>query len=123
MKTAWDGEAIGSVPISLRAIAAAVSPKGHLISPNTTDAYLTALRNAHIVEKCMRWNDDSNDILKTGYRVFFKDPSLRTARFGPSPVDENRRADMNRRWLAARNGAECVVLPEHVTFDSVFMVR
>lgn len=110
-------------PISLRAIAAAVSPKGHLISPNTTDAYLTALRNAHIVEKCMRWNADAEETIKTGYRVFFTDPALRTARFGPAPTDEDARTAMNRRWLEARHRADGVMLPESVSFDSAFLHR
>lgn len=110
-------------PISLRAVSAAVSPSGRLISPNTIDAYLTALSNAHIVEKCMRWNEDSEEQLKTGYRVFFKDPALRTSRFGPAPTDENARAAMNRKWLEARNSAQCVMLPEQVSFDSSFILR
>ena len=110
-------------PISLRSISAAVSPPGRMISPNTVDAYLTALCNAHIVERCMRWNEDAEEILKTGYRVFFKDPALRTARFGPAPSDEAVRAAMNRRWLEARNQARSVMLPEQATFDSSFIRR
>ena len=110
-------------PISLRAVSAAVSPPGRMISPNTVNAYLTALCNAHIVERCMRWNEDSEETLKTGYRVFFKDPALRIARFGPAPSDEAVRAAMNRRWLEARNQARSVMLPEQATFDSPFIRR
>ena len=110
-------------PISLRTISAEVSPSGHLISPNTVDAYLTALCDAHIVEKCMRWNEYSDEILKAGYRVFFKDPALRAARFGLAPTDESARVDMNRRWLEARNRSRNVVLPEQVSFDSPFIIR
>lgn len=110
-------------PISLRSISAAVSPAGHLISPNTADAYLTALCNAHIVEKCICWNSDTEESLKTGYRVFFTDPALRTARFGPAPTDENARAAMNRNWLVARNRADCVMLPKNATFTSTFIRR
>ena len=94
-----------------------------MISPNTVNAYLTALCNAHIVERCMRWNEDSEETLKTGYRVFFKDPALRTARFGPAPSDEAVRAAMNRRWLEASNQARSVMLPEQATFDSPFIRR
>lgn len=108
-------------PISLRAISAEVSPLGHLISPNTVGAYLTALCDAHIVEKCLRWNADTEEPLKTGYRVFFKDPALRTMRFGPAPTDEAARAAMNRNWLAARSRAQTVLLPEQATFDSAFI--
>ena len=71
----------------------------------------------------MRWNEDSEEPLKTGYRVFFKDPALRTARFGPAPSDEAVRAAMNRRWLEARNQASSVMLPEQSTFDSSFIRR
>ena len=110
-------------PISLRTIAAEVSPPGRMISPNTAGAYLTALCNAHIVEKCLRWNAGADEPMKTGYRVFFADMSLRTACFGPAPTNEDARAAMNGRWLAARNQAEYVVLPELVTFDSAFMRR
>ena len=110
-------------PISLRAISAEVSPTGRMISPNTVNAYLTALCNAHIVEKCMRWNEDSEETLKAGYRVFFKDTALRTARFGPAPSDEAARAAMNRRWLEARNQTQSVMLPEQAAFDSPFIRR
>ena len=110
-------------PISLRTISAEVSPPGRMISPNTVNAYLTALCNAHIVERCLRWNEDSEETLKTGYRVFFKDPALRTARFGPAPSDEAVRATMNRRWLEARNQARSVMLPEQAAFDSPFIRR
>ena len=108
-------------PISLRSIAAAVSPPGKLISPNTADAYLTALCNAHIVEKCMRWNAELEEVQKTGYRVFFTDPALRRARFGFAPVDEDARVAMNRRWLEARSKTRRVLLPEQVDYDSPFI--
>ena len=107
---AYLADAVGD-PISLRMITAAISPPGKCFSPNTADAYLTALEHAHVVEKCYRWSIDHEEPLGRRYRVFFTDPMLRLARFGLSP-DEDRRSAINQRWLEMRRKSSHVYLPE-----------
>ena len=88
-------------PISLRSIAASASPSGHVFSPNTANAYLTALEDAHVIERCYRWDSDCEEVLGRSYRVFFTDVNLRQARFGFAE-DDDRRTALNKRWLELR---------------------
>jgi len=115
---AFLADAVGD-PISLRMITAAISPPGKRFSPNTADAYLTALEHSHVVEKCYRWSADHEEPLNRGYRVFFTDPVLRLARFGLAP-DEDRRAALNMRWLTLRRQSTYVYLPEDDDLDKPF---
>lgn len=98
--------------ISLRQVAAAISPPGRLYSPNTVEVYLSALEHAHLLERCYRWKAEHEIPLRSAYRVYFTDPALRTARFGPFPTDDARRTDENRRYLALRQTHPHVYLPE-----------
>ena len=113
--------------ISLRTIAAAISPPGRLFSPNTIEAYLTALERAHLIERCYRWDATHETALKSRYRVYFIDTALRTARFGFFPTDGERREEENRRYIALRRKHPHVYLPgkcdstrcpEFITSDS-----
>ena len=88
-------------PITLRQAAAAISPRGKRLSPNTIEAYLTALEDAYVIERCYLWNEDSEEPVKRDYRVFFTDPALCFACFGIVP-DFERRAAANARWLELR---------------------
>lgn len=88
-------------PISLRRAASAISPHGKLLSPNTIEAYLTALEGAYVIERCYLWDPDSEENLKRDYRVFFTDPALCLACFGIVP-DYERRVTLNARWLELR---------------------
>ena len=113
---AYLSDSVGE-PVSLRSITSAVSPPGKLISPNTADAYLTALENAHVVEKCYRWNTDLEQPIRSGYRVFFTDTTLRAEQFGLAPMDDDFRTNLNRKWLRARRKAKGpVYLPEDAQF-------
>ena len=93
-------------------VAAAISPPGRLYSPNTVEVYLSALEHAHLLERCYRWKAEHEIPLRSAYRVYFTDPALRTARFGPFPTDDARRTDENRRYLALRQTHAHVYLPE-----------
>lgn len=88
-------------PISLRQAAAAISPHGKQLSPNTVEAYLTALEDAYVIERCYLWNADSEEPVRRNYRVFFTDPALCLACFGLVP-DYERRARQNALWLEWR---------------------
>lgn len=88
-------------PISLRQAAAAISPRGKRLSPNTIEAYLTALEDAYVIERCYLWDADSEEPIRRDYRVFFTDPALCLACFGLVP-DYERRAAQNSRWLELR---------------------
>ncbi len=89
-------------PISLRSAAAAISPHGKVLSPNTVEAYLSALEDAYVVERCYRWDEDSGEPIRRDYRVFFTDPALSRECFGIVPEFERRR-ELNARWLELRN--------------------
>ena len=88
-------------PISLRQAASAISPHGKRLSPNTVEAYLTALEDAYVIERCYLWDADSEEPIHRNYRVFFTDPALCLACFGLVP-DYERRAEQNTRWLELR---------------------
>ena len=88
-------------PISLRQAAAAISPHGKQLSPNTVEAYLSALEDAYVIERCYLWNEDSDEVSRRDYRVFFTDPALCLTCFGIVP-DFERRSEMNARWLELR---------------------
>ena len=97
----WLSDNLGA-PVSLRQVACAISPSARLLSPHTIEAYLTALEDAHLVEKSARWDTAERAPQKTNYRYFFTDPWLRLAHFGPAPEDEDRRMALNRAWLHLR---------------------
>ncbi|MBO7721012.1 MAG: ATP-binding protein [Kiritimatiellae bacterium] len=101
----WLSDHIGE-PLSLRSIAAAVSPARRILSPHTVESYLASLEDAHLVEKVLRWDTDEEWVQKTGYRYFFTDPGLRLAHFGPAPDNEARRMALNRAWLHLRRAAD-----------------
>lgn len=96
-------------PITLRQAATAISPHGKQLSPNTIEAYLTALEDAYMIERCHLWNVDSEEVIKRDYRVFFTDPALCVACFGLVP-DFERRSDLNARWLKLRRESAKVYL-------------
>lgn len=103
----WLSDHLGE-PLSLRSVAAAVSPERRILSPHTIKTYLSALEDAHLVEKVLRWDTDEEALQNTGYRYFFTDPQLRIARFGPAPKAEDRRMAMNRAWLHLRHISDAV---------------
>lgn len=103
----WLSDNLGD-PISLRTVAAAISPSRRILSPHTIEAYLASLEDAHLIEKVLRWDFAEEALQKTGYRYFFTDPRLRFARFGPAPTDEARRMALNRTWLRLRRAMGCV---------------
>ncbi len=96
-------------PISLRQAASAISPHGKRLSPNTVEAYLTALEDAYVIERCHLWDADSEEPIGRNYRVFFTDPALCLACFGLVP-DYERRAELNARWLELRRKSARVYL-------------
>lgn len=98
--TAFLADTVGD-PISLRLAAAAISPQGKVLSPNTVEAYLSALEDAYVIERCYRWDPDVEEPLAREYRVFFTDPVLCQECFGAVP-DSERRLAMNMRWLELR---------------------
>lgn len=89
-------------PISLRLVAAAVSPSGRLISPHTTASYLEALTDAYLVEKAIRFDLTEDAPQPTRYCYFFTSLELRQAQFGPAPEDEEKRIKANKAWLQLR---------------------
>lgn len=89
-------------PISLRQIAAAVSPSGRLISPHTTAAYLEAFADAYLVEKVLRFDLSEDAPQPTRYCYFFTSLELRYAQFGPAPENEANRVKANMAWLQLR---------------------
>lgn len=97
----WLSDNLGDA-LSLRGVAAAISPSRRILSPHTVEAYLASLEDAHLIEKVLRWDVAEEILQKTGYRYFFTDPRLRLARFGPAPADEARRMALNRAWLRLR---------------------
>lgn len=98
----WLSDNLGD-PLSLRTISAAISPANRMLSPHTIDAYLSALEDANLVEKAMRWDTAEEAPQKTNYKYFFTDPWLRLARFGPAPAHEGWRMALNRAWLKLRH--------------------
>lgn len=105
--TGWLSDNLGD-PLSLRQISSAVSPAARMLSPHTIDAYLSALEDAHLVEKVLRWDTAEESPQKTNYRYFFKDPWLRLAHFGPAPENEKRRMALNLAWLHLRHSGRDV---------------
>ena len=100
--TGWLSDNLGD-PLSLRQISSAISPAARILSPHTIGVYLTALEDAHLVEKVIRWDLEEEAPQKTNYRYFFTDPWLRLAHFGPAPEGEERRMALNRAWLHLRH--------------------
>lgn len=98
----WLSDNLGD-PVSLRIIAAAISPARRILSPHTIESYLASMEDAHLVEKSIRWDTAEEAPQKTGYRYFFTDPQLRLAHFGPAPGNEERRMALNRAWLRLRH--------------------
>ena len=98
----WLSDNLGD-PVSLRLVAAAISPAHRLLSPHTVESYLAALEDAHLVEKTLRWDTAEESPQKTGYKYFFTDPQLRRARYGAAPLDEGRRMALNLAWLHLRH--------------------
>lgn len=98
----WLSDNLGD-PLSLRQISNAISPAARILSPHTIESYLSALEDAHLVEKVIRWDTAEESPQKTGYRYFFTDPWLRLAHFGPAPRNEVRRMALNRAWLHLRH--------------------
>ena len=107
-------------PLSLRSIAAAISPGGNLLSPHTIDSYLTALSDAHLIARCQRYDLAEECVLKSQYRCYFTSPAFRTELFGPAPSNEARRARLNAAWLKLSHESDAVFAassaPEHVDF-------
>jgi len=103
----WVSDNIGE-PTSLRNVATAISPTRQMLSPHTIAAYLTALEDAHLLEKAIRWDTAEESPQKTGYRYFFTDPQLRLAHFGPAPENEARRMALNCAWLHLRHESDRV---------------
>ena len=99
-------------PLSLRTVSAAVSPQGHILSPNTINAYVDALVGSCLVERAYRYDEFTGNILRTNYRIFFTDPRLRFDHFGPAPEDEERRQQLNSAWLELRHLSPRVYVPK-----------
>lgn len=95
-------------PHSLRSIAAAISPPGYLLSPHTVDNYLTALCDAYLVVKCLRYDLAEEVVLKSQYQCYFTSPAMRMELFGPAPEGEPRRARLNAAWLELRHKSDDV---------------
>lgn len=89
-------------PISLRQVAAAVSPGGRAVSPHTIASCLDALNDAFIVEKVLRFDIAEEAPQATRYRYFFTSIALRNARFGASPQRDPERVRLNEAWLSLR---------------------
>ena len=117
----WLSDNLGD-PVSLRIIAAAISPAHRLLSPHTIESYLASMEDAHLVEKVIRWDTAEEAPQKTGYRYFFTDPQLRLANFGPAPTDEARRMALNRAWLRLRHEENEVFIASGAT-DIHFITR
>ena len=111
--TAFLADSVGE-PISLRLAAAAISPQAKVLSPNTVEAYLSALEDAYVIERCYRWDPDLEEPLARDYRVFFTDPGLCRECFGVVP-DSERRVAMNLRWLDLRREHGKVYLSKTVS--------
>lgn len=97
-------------PISLRQVAAAVSPTGRLISPHTTAAYLDALADAFLVEKAVRFDLAEDAPQSTRYCYFFTSLELRNAQFGAAPNREIERARLNAAWIRLRRAYDNVFI-------------
>lgn len=106
--------------LSLRKISAAVSPKNCPLSPHTIDNYLTALCDAYLIVKCMRYDLAEECILKNQFRCYFAYPTMREELFGAAPSNELRRSRLNAAWLQLRREADDVFTaasaPESVDF-------
>lgn len=96
-------------PITLRQAAAAISPRGKQLSPNTIEAYLSALEDAYVIERCYLWDADSEEPVKRNCRVYFTDPALCFSCFGIVP-DFERRLARNTEWLTLRRSHPRVYL-------------
>lgn len=107
--------------LSLRTVAAAVSPEGHILSPNTITSYVDALSDSCLIERAYRLDEFSEVVLRTNYRIFFTDPRLRFHHFGPAPVDEERRQQLNYAWLELRRQFAKVYVPKEETPDYDFL--
>lgn len=110
-------------PLSLRNISAAISPPFHQISPHTIDNYLTALCDAYLIEKCLRYDLAEECILKNQFRCYFPCPAMRTTLFGPAPTDETRRKRLNDAWLKLRQESDEVFFPSSAPKNVDFVTR